>query len=55
MSASDMQFVAALATHLARAPELTATLPAGPVPDGELMTRLTPLLCRHTGQDFLTS
>ncbi|OXY83732.1 GGDEF domain-containing protein [Oceanimonas doudoroffii] len=52
MSASDMQFVAALATHLARAPELTATLPAGPVPDGELMTRLTPLLCRHTGQDF---
>ncbi|WP_458734714.1 sensor domain-containing phosphodiesterase [Zobellella taiwanensis] len=49
---ADLQFVATIAARVAT---LLDSAPAGaPLPlDGEgLLARLTPLLCRHTGQDF---
>lgn len=52
MSATDMQFVAALAAQLAEALEQTPVLPAPALAADDLLTRLMPLLCRHTGQDF---
>ncbi|MGB5853940.1 MAG: EAL domain-containing protein [Oceanisphaera sp.] len=48
---SDMQFVAAIAAQLAKL--MTQPVKNEPVQDEDIdITRLTPLLLRHTGQDF---
>ncbi|MDP5290994.1 EAL domain-containing protein [Oceanimonas sp. CHS3-5] len=52
MSATDMQFVSTLATRLADALEQAPALPSPSRCADDIMNQLTPLLCRHTGQDF---
>ncbi|WMC11822.1 EAL domain-containing protein [Oceanimonas pelagia] len=52
MSATDLQFVASLATRIAQVLEQAPALPPPSRYADDIMARLMPLLCRHTGQDF---
>ncbi|MGP7733012.1 putative bifunctional diguanylate cyclase/phosphodiesterase [Oceanimonas smirnovii] len=50
--AATMQFVAALAGKIAGVLEQTPVLPSSRLCADDMMTRLMPLLCQYTGQDF---
>ncbi|MDV2857464.1 putative bifunctional diguanylate cyclase/phosphodiesterase [Oceanimonas sp. CAM02] len=50
--AATMQFVAALAGRIAAVLEQSLALPASAACADDIMTRLMPLLCQYTGQDF---